>query len=115
TRADQDAFAVESHRRAAAAQDAGTFAREMVAIEAPSANGRKGETVVVEMDEGVRRDTTLEKLAQLPPVFREGGTVTAGNASQINDGAACLVIGSEETAERLGKQPLARIVATGDA
>jgi 3-oxoadipyl-CoA thiolase len=115
TRADQDAFAVESHRRAAAAQDAGTFSREIVEVEAPSTNGRKGETVVVEMDEGVRRDTTLEKLATLAPVFREGGTVTAGNASQINDGAACLVIGSEETAERLGKQPLARIVATGVA
>jgi 3-oxoadipyl-CoA thiolase len=115
TRADQDAFAVESHRRAAAAQDAGTFAREIVPVEAPSANGRRGETVVVEVDEGVRRDTTLEKLAKLQPVFREGGTVTAGNASQINDGAACLVVGSEGAAERLGKQPLARLVATGGA
>src|SRR2546421_9346651 len=115
TRADQDAFAVESHRRAAAAQDAGTFAREIVPVEAPAANGRRGETVLVEMDEGVRRDTTLEGLAKLRPVFREGGTVTAGNASQINDGAACLVIGSEGTAEQLGKRPLARVVATGAA
>src|SRR2546429_6648612 len=77
TRADQDTFAVESHRRAAAAQDAGTFAREIVPIEAPSPNGRRGETMLVEADEGVRRDTTLERLAKLPPVFREGGTVTA--------------------------------------
>jgi 3-oxoadipyl-CoA thiolase len=115
TRADQDAFAVESHRRAAAAQDAGTFAREIVPIEAPSANGRRGETVLVEADEGVRRDTTLERLAKLKPVFREGGTVTAGNASQINDGAACLVVGSERAADRLGKRPLARVVATGGA
>jgi acetyl-CoA acetyltransferase family protein len=115
TRADQDAFAVDSHRRAAAAQDAGTFAREIVPVEAPSANGRRGETVLVEMDEGVRRDTTLEALAKLRPVFREGGTVTAGNASQINDGAACLVIGSEAAAEQLGKRPLARVVATGAA
>jgi 3-oxoadipyl-CoA thiolase len=115
TRADQDAFAVESHRRAAAAQDAGTFAREIVPVEAPSANGRRGETVLVEMDEGVRRDTTLEALAKLRPVFREGGTVTAGNASQINDGAACLVVGSEGAAEHLGKRPLARVVATGAA
>jgi 3-oxoadipyl-CoA thiolase len=115
TRADQDAFAVESHRRAAAAQDAGTFAREIVPIEAPSPNGRRRETVLVEADEGVRRDTTLEKLASLKPAFREGGSVTAGNASQINDGAACLVIGSEGAAERLGKAPLARVVATGAA
>jgi len=115
TRADQDAFAVESHRRAAAAQDAGTFAREIVPIEAPSSNGRRRETVLVETDEGVRRDTSLEKLASLKPAFREGGSVTAGNASQINDGAACLVVGSERAAERLGKTPLARVVATGSA
>jgi 3-oxoadipyl-CoA thiolase len=115
TRADQDAFAVESHRRAAAAQDAGTFAREIVPVEAPSTNGRRGETVLVQMDEGVRRDTSLEALAKLRPVFREGGTVTAGNASQINDGAACLVVASETAAEQLGKPPLARVVATGAA
>src|SRR2546421_1019518 len=115
TRADQDAFAVESHRRAAAAQDAGTFAREIVPVEAPSANGRRGETVLVEMDEGPRRDTTLERLASLRPVFREGGSVTAGNSSQINDGAACVVVGSERAAERVGRPPLARVVATGAA
>jgi 3-oxoadipyl-CoA thiolase len=115
TRADQDAFAVESHRRAAAAQEAGTFSREIVAIEAPSVNGRRGETVLVEADEGVRTDTTLEKLAKLKPAFREGGTITAGNASQINDGAACLVVTSERGAERLGRRPIARVVSTGVA
>ena len=115
TRADQDAFAVESHRRAAAAWEAGTFEREVVALETPSANGRKRETVLVERDEGVRTDTTLEKLAKLQPAFREGGTVTAGNASQINDGAACLVVTSEAGAERLGRRPIARVVATGVA
>src|SRR5919108_4755041 len=115
TRADQDAFALESHRRAVAAQDGGTFAREVVPIEAPAVNGRRGETALVELDEGPRRDTTLEKLASLRPVFREGGSVTAGNSSQINDGAACVVIASERAAERLGRRPLARVVATGAA
>src|SRR3954451_19899871 len=116
TRADQDAFAVESHRRAAAAQDAGTFSREIVPIEAPVTNGKRGETVTVEADEGVRRDTTLEKLAGLRAVFREDGTVTAGNASQINDGAACLVVASERGLRKLGDPtPLARIVTTGAA
>jgi 3-oxoadipyl-CoA thiolase len=113
TRADQDRFALESHRRAIAAQDAGTFAREVVAVEVP--NGRDGEVTLVEIDQGPRRDTSLEKLAKLRPVFREGGTVTAGNSSQINDGAACLVMASEKGAEALGKQPLARVVATGAA
>jgi 3-oxoadipyl-CoA thiolase len=115
TRADQDAFALESHRRAVAAQDAGTFAREIVPVEAPSANGRRGETALVEVDEGPRRDSTLEKLAALKPVFREGGSVTAGNSSQINDGAACVVVASPRGAERLGQRPLARVVATGAA
>jgi 3-oxoadipyl-CoA thiolase len=115
TRADQDAFALESHRRAVAAQDAGTFAREIVAVEAPAANGRRDETAMVEVDEGPRRDTTLERLAGLRPAFREGGSVTAGNSSQINDGAACVVVGSERAAERLGRRPLARVVATGAA
>jgi len=115
TRADQDAFALESHRRAVAAQDAGTFAREIVSVEAPAANGRRGEAVLVEVDEGPRRDTTLERLASLRPVFREGGSVTAGNSSQINDGAACVVVGSERGAERLGRRPLARVVASGAA
>jgi acetyl-CoA acetyltransferase family protein len=114
TRADQDAFALESHRRAVAAQDAGTFGREVVAIEVPG-NGRKAPPETIEVDEGPRRDTTLELLAKLKPAFREGGTVTAGNSSQINDGAACVVIGSERAAQELGREPLARIVASASA
>ncbi|MFL5819299.1 MAG: thiolase family protein [Solirubrobacteraceae bacterium] len=113
TRADQDRFALESHRRAVAAQEAGTLAREIVAVEVP--RRRNGEVTLVESDEGPRRETTLDKLAELRPVFRDGGSVTAGNSSQINDGAACLVIASERAAESLGKRPLARIVATGGA
>jgi 3-oxoadipyl-CoA thiolase len=113
TRADQDRFALESHRRAVAARDEGRFDREIVPVEVR--NGRRGEVSMVEVDEGPRPDTTLESLAKLKPVFREGGTVTAGNASQINDGAACVVLASEDGADRLGKRPLARIVATGGA
>jgi 3-oxoadipyl-CoA thiolase len=109
TRADQDRFALQSHERAVAAREAGLFADEIVPIEAPV----NGEVKLVEHDEGPRTDTTLEKLAKLRPAFREGGTVTAGNASQLNDGAACVVVGSEEAARRLGREPLARIVATG--
>ena len=112
TRADQDKFALASHQRAVAAWDAGTFAREVVPVEVP--NGKAG-PVLVERDEGPREDTDLERLAKLKPVFREGGTVTAGNASQINDGAACVVVGSEKAAERLGKRPLARVVSSGAA
>ncbi|HVE67868.1 MAG TPA: thiolase family protein [Solirubrobacteraceae bacterium] len=115
TRADQDAFAVESHRRAAAAWEAGTFSREVAPLEAPAVNGRRGETALVEADEGVRPDTSLEQLAKLRPAFREGGTITAGNASQINDGAACLVVTSERGAQRLGRRPIARVVSTGVA
>ncbi len=113
THADQDAFALESHRRAVAAQDAGTFAREIVAV---SVNGARGaEPRVVEVDEGPRRDTSLEPLAARRPIFREEGTVTAGNASPINDGAACLVIGSERAARAFGHEPPARVAATGVA
>jgi len=109
SREDQDAFALRSHQRAVAA--AGKLAEEIVPIEAPQ--GR--ETVLVETDEGPRPDASLERLAKLRPVFREGGTVTAGNASTLNDGAACLLIGSEQGAKRLGVEPLARVVATGVA
>jgi 3-oxoadipyl-CoA thiolase len=111
SREDQDAFALRSHQRAVAAAEAGWLAEEIVPIEAPQ--GR--ETVVVEADEGPRPDASLEKLAQLRPVFREGGTVTAGNASTLNDGAACLLIGSEQGARRLGLEPLARVVSFGVA
>jgi 3-oxoadipyl-CoA thiolase len=111
SREDQDAFALRSHQRAVAATEAGKLAEEIVPIEA-----RRGrETVLVEADEGPRPDASLEKLAQLRPVFREGGTVTAGNASTLNDGAACLLVASEKGVEELGAEPLARVVATGVA
>jgi 3-oxoadipyl-CoA thiolase len=113
SREDQDAFALESHRRAIAAQEAGKFDEEIVTVDAPQP---KGSPVTVHSDEGPRADTTLEKLAKLRPVFREGGTVTAGNSSQINDGAACLVIASDEGLKQLGDpEPLARVVSVGAA
>jgi 3-oxoadipyl-CoA thiolase len=114
SRADQDAFAAASHQRAAAAWDAGLFDDEVIAVEAPPAT-RKEQPQLVTRDEGVRPDSTVEQLARLRPAFREGGSVTAGNSSQINDGAACLVIGSAARAESLGRTPLARIVATAAA
>ncbi len=113
SRADQDAFALRSHQRAVAAQSEGLFDSQLIAVEAPGS--RRGETVSVEADEGPRADTTLEKLAALKPAFRDGGTVTAGNASTLNDGAACLVMASEGKAAKLGAEPLARVVATGVA
>jgi acetyl-CoA acyltransferase len=104
-REDQDAFALRSHRRAVAAAEAGRLAEEIAPIEA-----RQGrETVLVEADEGPRPDASIESLARLRPVFREGGTVTAGNASTLNDGAACLLIGSEQGAAEIGSEPLAPI------
>ncbi len=111
SREDQDAYALRSHQRAVAAVEAGLFEEEIAPIEAP----RGRETVTVAADEGPRPDASAEKLASLRPVFREGGTVTAGNASTLNDGAACLLIASEAGAERLGAEPLARIVSTGVA
>ena len=101
SREDQDAWAYRSHQRAAAAQDAGRFDDELVVV---------GD---VTADEGVRRDTTLEKLAALQPVFDPEGTTTAGNAPGVNDGASCVVVCSEEFAERRGLEPLARILAQG--
>ena len=112
SREDQDAFALRSHGRAVAAVEAGKFAEEIVPIEAPK--GRR-ETVLVEADEGPRPDASLEKMAALRPVFREGGTVTAGNASTLNDGAACLLIASAAGVEKLGAEPLARVLASGVA
>jgi acetyl-CoA C-acetyltransferase len=107
TRAEQDAFAVESQRKAVAAWERGAFADEVVPVEVP---GRKGEVVFVERDERLRPDTSVEKLARLTPVFRAEGTVTAGNASGIADGAAALVLSSRERARSLGGQSLARVV-----
>jgi 3-oxoadipyl-CoA thiolase len=111
-REDQDAFALRSHQRAVAATEAGLFTEEIVAIEAPK--GRR-ETILVEADEGPRPDASLEKMAKLAPAFREGGTVTAGNASTLNDGAACLLVASEAGVEKLGAEPLARVLTTGVA
>src|SRR4051812_16105615 len=111
TREQQDAYALRSHQRALAATEEGRFAGEIAPIEAR--NGR--ETQLVETDEGPRKETTEEKLAGLRPVFREGGTVTAGNASTLNDGAACLVVTSESGAARVEAEPLARMVSFGVA
>ena len=108
----QDAFALESHRRALAAIDSGRFAEEIVAVEIPQ---RKGEPRVVDTDERPRRDTTLESLARLKPAFRQDGTVTAGNASGINDGAAAVLVMSDRKAAALGLRPLARFVASAAA
>jgi 3-oxoadipyl-CoA thiolase len=112
SREDQDAFALESHRRAVAAADAGRFDDELVTVPVPQP---KGDPVTVHADEGPRPGSTLERLASLRPAFREGGSVTAGNSSQISDGAACLVLATEERARELGREPLARIVASGAA
>jgi acetyl-CoA acetyltransferase family protein len=104
----QDAFALGSQRRCAAAVAAGRFDDELVQVQVP---GRGGEAVVVAADEHPRPGTTAEELARLPPAFKPGGTVTAGNASGINDGASALLVASEGRAHALGLEPMARIVA----
>lgn len=109
TRAQQDAYAVESHRRAIAATTAGRFDRELAAVKVTSPEVR-----TITTDEGPRKDTSLEKLASLRPVFAEDGTVTAGNASMISDGAAALVVASADLARGL-PPPLARILASATA
>jgi acetyl-CoA C-acetyltransferase len=110
TREEQDAFAARSHRLAADAWGAGRFDDEVVPVEVPQ---RKGDPVSVVRDEGIRPDTDVEALARLRPAFTEGGTVTAGNASQISDGACAVVVMSERKAEELGLEPLSRIEAYG--
>lgn len=112
SRADQDAFALRSQQRAAAAQTSGRLAREIVPVEV---RGRRSEVTLVDTDEHPRPDTTAEALARLPTPFRPNGTVTAGNASGVNDGAAALIIASAGAAERLGRTPLARIVGAATA
>lgn len=112
TRQKQDEFALRSHQRAIAAIDSGKFAEEIVPVPVPQ---RKGEIRLVDTDERPRRDTSLESLAKLKPAFREGGTVTAGNSSGLNDGAAALLLMSEEKAHELGLKPLARVVASAAA
>jgi acetyl-CoA C-acetyltransferase len=108
SRADQDAFAAESQRRAEAAVASGVFDREIVAVEVPQ---RKGAPVRVMKDEYPRAGTTAEKLAALKPAFAKDGSVTAGNSSGINDGAAALVIATEKKARDLGRKPMARILS----
>jgi 3-oxoadipyl-CoA thiolase len=112
SRADQDTFALRSHQRAVAAQQAGRFKDEILPVSIPQ---KKGEATIVAVDEQPRADTTLEKLAALKPAFRKDGSVTAGNSSSINDGAAALVLMSLERARELGLRPRARIVASAVA
>ncbi len=112
SRADQDALAAESHRRAAAAITAGYFKEQIVPVEIP---GKKGAVTVVDTDEHVRPDVTLEGLAKLRPAFEAGGTVTAGNASGINDAAAAVVLASGSFVHRSGLQPMGRLVGYGHA
>ncbi len=107
SREEQDAFAAESHRRAVAAWDAGKFTAEVTPVEV---KGRKGEVTRFDRDEGPRADSTADSLARLRPAFDKEGSVTAGNASSINDGAAALVVASAERAKELGAKPLARIL-----
>jgi acetyl-CoA C-acetyltransferase len=109
SREDQDAWAASSHQRAAAAWASGRFADEVVAVEAQN----RGGPTVVERDEGIRPDTTAEALAALAPAFTPAGTITAGNASQLSDGAAATVVMSAARAEALGVEPLAEVVAHG--
>ena len=111
-RQQQDAFALESHQRAIHAIDSGIFAEEIVPVRVPQ---RKGDALIIDTDERPRRDTTMEALSRLKPAFRADGTVTAGNSSGINDGAAALVIANETRALELGYQPLVRIKATAAA
>ncbi len=108
----QDEFAAGSQARACAAQAEGRFDAEIIAVELPQ---KKGDPVRVDRDEHPRPDTTVELLARLKPAFREGGTVTAGNSSGVNDGAAALLVMSEEAAKRAGLKPLARILSSAVA
>jgi len=108
SREDQDAFALESHRKAAAATEGGRFEAEVLPVTVPQ---RKGEPVVLKRDESIRPDTSLEKLAKLRPVFREGGSVTAGNSSPINDGAAAVMLMAGDLVESLGLQTRAKLIA----
>jgi acetyl-CoA C-acetyltransferase len=110
TRELQDEFAAKSHERAAAAMKGGRFSEEIVPVPVPQ---RKGDPVLVEEDEGVRPGTTVDSLAKLRPAFTKDGTITAGNASQISDGAAALIVTSREKAAELGLEPIAELVGYG--
>jgi acetyl-CoA C-acetyltransferase len=112
TREQQDEFSVQSHAKAAAATKAGKFKKEIVCVHIPQ---KKGDPICIADDEPIREGTTMETLGKLPPAFQKGGTVTAGNAPGLNDGAAALVVMEEQEAARRGLKPLARITgyATG--
>jgi acetyl-CoA acyltransferase len=112
TREEQDVFACRSQEKAAAARSRRRFEREIVAIEVPQ---RRGEPKVVDSDEFIRPNTTLEALGKLKPAFRSGGSVTAGNSSGINDGASALLVASEDAVRRYNLKPLARVVSTAVA
>jgi len=108
TRIAQDEWSYRSHKKAGEAIESGKFAEEIVPVEVPQ---RKGDAIVVEHDESPRKDTTVERLAKLRPVFGSDGTITAGNAPGVNDGAAAVVLMSEDKAEERGIKPLAKILA----
>ena len=110
SREEQDEWAARSHQRAHRGWETGALAREVVPVTLP---GRRGESVQVSRDEGIRPDATAESLAKLAPAFKRDGTITAGNASQISDGAAAVVVMSKERAQSLGAEPLAEVVAHG--
>jgi acetyl-CoA C-acetyltransferase len=110
SREDQDAWAARSHQRAAEAAQSGRLGEEIAPVSVPQ---RRGDPISVATDEGIRPDSTVEALAKLPPAFRPEGTITAGNASQISDGAAAVVVMSEDRARAAGLTPLAEIVAHG--
>ncbi|MDH3944020.1 MAG: thiolase family protein [Anaerolineae bacterium] len=112
TREEQDRFALQSHQRAIAAIDAGKFAEEIVPVSIPQ---RKGQALVVDTDERPRRDSSMEALGKLRPAFRKDGTVTAGNSSGLNDGAAGVLVMNEEKAAELGLKPMARILGRAAA
>lgn len=112
SRQEQDRFSLQSHQRAIAAIDSGKFAEEIVPVPVPQ---KRGDPVLVSVDERPRRDTSLESLAKLKPAFRKDGTVTAGNSSGLNDGAAAVLLTSAEKAKALGLKPLARVVSAAAA
>jgi acetyl-CoA acetyltransferase family protein len=112
SREDQDEFALESHRRAVEARDEGRFKDEIVPIDVPQ---RKGDPITIDADEPPRPDTSLEKLAKLKPAFRSEGSVTAGNSSGLNDGAAAVLLASEEACNENAWKPMARIVTSAAA
>jgi len=112
SREEQDAFALNSQKKALAAQEAGAFDAEIVPIEAPA--GRK-KTALIARDEGPRADSSMERLARLRPAFRKGGSVTAGNSSTLNDGAAAMIVCSAEEARAQGLRPLAKILSCAAA